>query len=400
MNIENVKGLIEALNGDARNAMHSILGFLELVGEGTLDPAQREYIEACRAAAGRHFRGIEDVGIILGLGPKERSVITHFAPGHLFNQVADVVGGIAGRKGIALLRDVDSSVPPVVAADLDRMGHALFRMSEAVVSALGAGDGNARDVDGSDVHLNLRALLSPDAADLTFEIVAPAATLSPVLMRALQQDDFEFDASLSGSGALGLVAARNLATALGGRVDASADPLTGTRIAATFRVAVPSVSLALPQPGAGQSLGTERALETERAPDLQRVLRILVAEDSEDSFQLFKAYLRGQPHSVERAANGEQAVELAASGTFDLVFMDICMPVMDGYAATKRIRELETGTDRARMPIVVLSAEDLRAQRRRGALAGCSGHLSKPLRKNELLEAIRTYSRPSSTFVC
>jgi CheY-like chemotaxis protein len=394
MNIENVKGLIEALNGDARNAMHSILGFLELVGEGTLDPAQREYIEACRAAAGRHFRGIEDVGIILGLGPKERSAITHFAPGDLFNQVADVVGGIAGRKGIALLRDVDSSVPPVVAADLDRMGHALFRMSEAVVSALGAGDGNARDVDGSDVHLNLRALPSPDATDLTFEIVAPAAMLSPVLMRALQQDDFEFDASLSGSGALGLVAARNLATALGGRVDASADPLTGTRIAAIFRVAVPSVSLALPQPGAGRSLETERSLE------VQRVLRILVAEDSEDSFQLFKAYLRGQPHSVERAANGEQAVELAASGTFDLVFMDICMPVMDGYAATKRIRELETGTDRARMPIVVLSAEDLRAQRRRGARAGCSGHLSKPLRKNELLEAIRAYSRPSSTFVC
>jgi two-component system, sensor histidine kinase and response regulator len=126
-----------------------------------------------------------------------------------------------------------------------------------------------------------------------------------------------------------------------------------------------------------------------------------VAEDSEDSFQLFKAFLRGQPHTVERAANGEEAVDLAANGAFDLVFMDICMPLMDGYAATKRIRELETGKDRARTPIVVLSAEDLRAQRRQGALVGCSGHLSKPLRKHELLEAIRTYSmRPTSRFAC
>jgi CheY-like chemotaxis protein len=76
--------------------------------------------------------------------------------------------------------------------------------------------------------------------------------------------------------------------------------------------------------------------------------------------------------------------------------MDISMPVMDGYAATRRIRELETGKHRPRLPIVVLSAQDLRAQRRKGALVGCSGHLSKPLRKHELLEAIRAYSTVES----
>lgn len=395
MKIEDVKGLLEALNGDARNAMHSVLGFLELVGEGRLDAAQREYVEACSAAASRHFRDVEDVGIVLGLGPKQRSVIAHFVPRDVFGRVADAVGWIAGRKDIALLRDVDSSVPPVVAGDLDRIGQALFRMAEAVVSALDMGEGNGSHVPGSEIHINLRAAPLPDATDLTLEIVDSAAMLAPVLMRALQQDDFVFDASLSGSGALGLAAARKLATGLGGSVDASTDPLTGTRIAATFRLAVPVVSQLPPQPRAELLPGTEPA------PEVQRALRILVAEDSEDSFQLFKAYLRDQPHTVERATNGEQAVESAATGTFDLLFMDICMPVMDGYAATKRIRELETGKDRARMPIVVLSAEDLRSQRRQGALVGCSGHLSKPLRKNELLEAIRTYSmRPSSTAVC
>jgi len=209
--------------------------------------------------------------------------------------------------------------------------------------------------------------------------------LNQVLMHALQQDDFEFDASLPGCGALGLAAARNLAIALAGRVDASADLSTGTRIAVTIPVAAPVGVAALPQPGA------------EPSAEAQRALRILVAEDSEDSFQLFRAYLHGQPHVVKRAGNGAEAVELAAAGTFDLLFMDIRMPVMDGYAATRRIRELETGKDRRRMPIVVLSAEDLRAQRRQGALAGCSGHLSKPLRKQELLEAIRAYSMPESS---
>src|SRR5580704_2933338 len=88
---------------------------------------------------------------------------------------------------------------------------------------------------------------------------------------------------------------------------------------------------------------------------------------------------------------------VATTGAFDLLFIDIRMPVMDGYAATQRIRELETGTYRPRIPIVVLSAEDLRVQRRQGALAGCSGHLSKPLPKHELLEAIRVYSQVEVT---
>jgi two-component system sensor histidine kinase/response regulator len=102
--------------------------------------------------------------------------------------------------------------------------------------------------------------------------------------------------------------------------------------------------------------------------------------------------LNGQPHIVSRAVNGTEAVERATAETFDLVFMDIRMPELDGYDATRRIREWETGKNCARIPIVVLSAEDLRAQRRHGALAGCSGHLLKPLRKRDLLEAIRVYS--------
>src|SRR5258708_28186898 len=115
--------------------------------------------------------------------------------------------------------------------------------------------------------------------------------LNPVLMRALQQDDFEFDASVPGSGALGLAAARNLAMARAGRVDASADLSAGTRIAITIPVAAPVGVAALPQPGAQASSETQRAL------------RILVAEDSEDSFQLFQAYLNGQHHTVKRAGN-------------------------------------------------------------------------------------------------
>src|SRR5437016_12655738 len=100
MKTENVKGLIAVLNSDARNAMHSILGFLELVSDGALDPGQIEYIEACRAAAERHIRAIEDVRVILGLAPDERPVIVDLAPGDLFARVVEVIGAIADRKSV------------------------------------------------------------------------------------------------------------------------------------------------------------------------------------------------------------------------------------------------------------------------------------------------------------
>ena len=204
MKIENVNGLIEVLNGDARNAMHSILGFLELLSEGVLDPAQLDYIEACRAAADRHFRSIEDVRVILGMTPKEKPVITNFAPGDLFAKVAEVIGVIARRKGVGLFCNLDGSVPPLVSADFDRVGHTLLRIAETVVST----------IDGGDVHLNLRALAAPDGIKLTFEILAPSRMMPPVVIRALEQDDVEFDACLPGNGMLGLAAARNSALAL------------------------------------------------------------------------------------------------------------------------------------------------------------------------------------------
>jgi CheY-like chemotaxis protein len=339
------------------------------VSEGALDPVQREFVDACRVAAEHHCRGIEDVRLVLGLVPEERQAIADFVPQDLFSGVAEIMGAMARPKQVGLQCKVASSVPPLVSADADRIGHALLRVADSVVSGL----------NGGEVHLNMRALASPDGFNLTFEIFVPGIVLSPILMRALQRDEFELD-GLSDSEVLGMAAARKLATAFAGRLDASADTSAGTWIWITFPVAPPSGAVAHHQ------------LCLPPSPDAQRALCILVAEDSDASFQLFEAYLRGQPHTVARASNGAEAVELAGTGTFDLLFMDISMPVMDGFAATRRIRELETGKDRPRLPIVVLSAEDLRAQRRKGALVGCSGHLSKPLRKNQLLEAIRTYS--------
>ena len=162
MNIENVKGVLEVLDGDTRYAMHSILGFLELIAEGELDQKQRDFVEACRAAADRQCRGIEDARLVLGLISGERQAIADFDPQDLFSGFAEVVGTMAQRKGVGLASKVANGVPSLVSGDADRIGHALLRVAAGVVSSL----------DGSDLNLNLGALASPGGFNLSFEILA------------------------------------------------------------------------------------------------------------------------------------------------------------------------------------------------------------------------------------
>ena len=122
---------------------------------------------------------------------------------------------------------------------------------------------------------------------------------------------------------------------------------------------------------------------------------LLIAEDSDDSFFLLQAYVAKEGHQLTRALNGAQAVEMVKAGQYDFVVMDVKMPVMDGYTATRLIREWETEQGRARLPILLLSAEEAAVQMRTGAIAGCSGYLTKPATKAQVLTALQFYARPT-----
>ncbi len=120
-------------------------------------------------------------------------------------------------------------------------------------------------------------------------------------------------------------------------------------------------------------------------------LKILLAEDFVDNRRMMEFYFKTTPHCVETAANGQIAVEMFLRGSYDLVLMDIQMPVMDGYAATKAIRALEKEQGRSPVPILALTANALQSEVPRSLEAGCTAHLTKPIRKARLLEAIQLY---------
>ncbi len=118
--------------------------------------------------------------------------------------------------------------------------------------------------------------------------------------------------------------------------------------------------------------------------------KILLAEDSEDNVLLALAFLKKVVSSIEVAKNGQEAVEKFKDGNFDLVLMDMQMPIMDGYEATKKIREIEAERGGKKTPIIALTAYALDEEERKSLAAGCEVHMPKPFKKKMLIETIQS----------
>ena len=126
-----------------------------------------------------------------------------------------------------------------------------------------------------------------------------------------------------------------------------------------------------------------RSAECELPP-----LRLLLADDSPVNRLLIKAYFNGTPITIDEAENGKVAQDKFKAGKYDLVLMDMRMPVMDGYAATRAIRNWELANHLERTPIIAVTASALEEEARRCLEAGCDAHLSKPVKRGTLLGMI------------
>jgi CheY-like chemotaxis protein/anti-sigma regulatory factor (Ser/Thr protein kinase) len=131
----------------------------------------------------------------------------------------------------------------------------------------------------------------------------------------------------------------------------------------------------------------------DRTEVLDFSVRILLADDSPDNRMLVAAFLKHTPYELEMAVDGLEAVEKFRAGKFDLVLMDIQMPILDGYSAVRRIREWESAQRIDQTPIVALTASALDDAVERARAAGCSAHVSKPIKKSTLLRTIASAVR-------
>jgi len=147
------------------------------------------------------------------------------------------------------------------------------------------------------------------------------------------------------------------------------------------------------------ALGRKEAAAEERpqvitpvAPEDLSPLNILLVEDNEKNRLVIQTFLKKAPYMLDTAEHGEIAVEKFKAGQYDLVLMDIEMPVMDGYTATAKIRQWEAENRVKATPIIALTAHALVEHARKSVAAGCNAHLAKPIKKADLLTGIRKYA--------
>jgi CheY-like chemotaxis protein/HPt (histidine-containing phosphotransfer) domain-containing protein len=249
--------------------------------------------------------------------------------------------------------------------------------------------GNAiKFTEKGEVALRITADQSPSALRFTISdtgIGIATEKLGAVFERFTQADS-STTRRYGGSG-LGLTISKRLVELMGGSISVESEVGKGS----TFSFAVPLEIWATPTLREAAPAGAvpERPLEP---------LHILLVEDSTDNRTIAMAYLKDTPYRVEIAENGAIACERFEAGHFDLVLMDRQMPVMDGLTATRRIRQWELAQHVAPTPIVALTASALKNDQELFVEAGCTAYLTKPIKEEVLLAAIRTHARrtPSS----
>jgi PAS domain S-box-containing protein len=367
---------LASMSHEIRTPMNAIMGIADLLAKTVLTPEQDKYVQIFRRAGDNLLNLIND---ILDLSKVESSQLelerTGFSLNDLLEKVTEIVAGRAQEKGLALLFDIAPDVPPDLVGDPTRLRQVLLNLVGNAIKFTESGEVSLRVTSERDARV-------PTALRFTVSdtgIGIPSEKLSRVFERFTQADS-STTRRFGGSG-LGLTISKRLVELMGGRVWAESQVGQGS----VFGFAVPfEIWATANRPAvAPVGAGPESPLPA---------LRILLAEDSPDNCIITVAYLEDTPYRVEIAETGAIACEKFTTGHYDLVLMDRQMPVMDGLTATRRIRAWEQANHRPPIPIIALTASALKGDREMCLAAGCTAFLTKPIKQEVLLQAIREHS--------
>ena len=362
------------ISHDIRTPLNAILGAADLLSGTSLDPDQADYVDMFQRNCRRLVALIND---FLDFGRIEAGALrVDKSPYKVRQTVYDAVhtfAETAARRQVDLRLEMAESVPDWQLGDPLRIQQVLMNLVSNALKFTSRG------------RVDVRTLVTAgeDCRQIRFEVsdTGPGICsddLEKIFSPFTQLPNQDL-ATFPGSG-LGLTICRELVQLMHGEIGVTSALGAGS----TFYFTVPMEAA-----GPGPRTAQAPAVRTPQVSARTGQLRLLVAEDGEDNRLLLQHYLRGERVTVQFAANGQVATDLILGGAeFDLILMDLDMPVMDGYAATRKIREWQAARALPPTPIIALSAHALQELVRASLEAGCDAHLAKPVERAVLIEAI------------
>jgi signal transduction histidine kinase/ActR/RegA family two-component response regulator len=353
------------MSHEIRTPLNGVLAMAEVMALGELAPLQRERLDVIRRSGGLLLAVLNDV---LDLSKIEAGKLTllddDFQLESELDQVRDNFQVIAQGKGLAFSVEVSEPARGWWRGDPDRLRQIVGNLLSNAVKFTTHGEVRAT-VDLSEGGA-LRVVIRDTGVGIAPEKL-------PSLFEKFTQADNSATRRFGGTG-LGLAICRELTQMMGGSIDVESREGHG----ATFTVELP---LKRGEPA--------EAVSVEAAPAADEGdLRLLAAEDNPTNQQVLAAVLGSLGLDVHIVPDGKEAVEAWRTGSYDLVLMDIQMPVMDGITAARQIRELEAAENRRRIPIVALTANALTHQVEEYLAAGMDAHVAKPIEIAKLYDAI------------
>jgi len=356
---------LASMSHEIRNPLNVIAGMGEILSGTDLEGEQRRYLDTLRKA-GEHLQGL--INDILDLSRIESGQLEleqiDFPLRSTLEGLHDLYTMTAREKGVEFKLDIDQSVPVFINGDP-------VRLRQIIVNLLG----NAfKFTSKGSVTLSARM----DGSFLTASVTDTGIGIPEDKQGAIFEKFTQVDASTTrkyGGTGLGLAICKRLTEMMGGPLKLSSKAGEGS----TFYFSIPV------QKAEGTVLPA--AAETVHVMP-EKTIRILLAEDSDDNALVVSAFLKSLPHTVTRAYNGLEAVKLYAEESFDLILMDNQMPEMDGLTAVQEIRRFEERSGRAHTPILALTADSMKEDVARSIAAGCDGHVTKPVTKQNLLASV------------
>ncbi len=363
---------LATMSHEIRTPMNGVLGMLELLLRSGLTPAQHEHAAVAHASAESLLGILND---ILDLSKLESHQVTlesiPFDVAAVVTETTALLAPRAGEKGLRLLREIDPDLPSWIAGDpmrlrqvlLNLIGNAIkFTTEGQVVVAVSRRDG---DAGGSCLRIEVRD---------TGEGIAPEAQAR--LFQQFVQADSSTSRRFGGTG-LGLAISRQLVELMGGHIGLHSVPGHGS----TFWFEVPLVV-------AARHVASSPAAPSPGVPDPtpDGPLRILAVDDNPVNRRLMQAFLAPGRHHVRLADSGAEALEALRAESFDVVLMDVQMPVMDGPTCLRRMGDL--GPPVSDIPVIAVTANAMAGDRERYLAEGFRDYVSKPMTMQTLAAAI------------